>query len=124
MNGVEILSENVIYKHEPSLMALFITFGIVIAFFAFCLFLDLKSDGMKNGKMVIVVMLCLATALIMGFLSSLVFSRPTDEVNYIEYKVVADDSVPINEFYEYYEIIDWEDGVFTVRTRTNETLTN
>ena len=124
MSGVEVLSENVVYKHEPSLMAFFIAFGIAIAFFAFCLFLDRKSGVNKGGTMVIALMSCLTAALIMGFLSCIVFSRPTDEVDYIEYKVVADDSVPINEFYEYYEVIDWKNGVFTVRPKNNELSTN
>lgn len=36
------------------------------------------------------------------------------------YKVTLDDSVSFTEFMEHYEILDYEDGIYTIKIKENE----
>lgn len=36
------------------------------------------------------------------------------------YKVTIDDSVSFTEFMEHYEILDYEDGIYTIKIKENE----
>lgn len=56
---------------------------------------------------------------LLGFLAGILFlGAIIQPANYeTRYKVIADDSVSITEFYEKYEVIEQEGKIFTVRER-------
>jgi len=52
---------------------------------------------------------------VMGALLGTVFQTPTAYKT--QYKVVISDEVPMNEFYERYEVISQEGKIYTIRER-------
>ena len=110
MNGVEILSLEVIYNTflpdwgiVVGLIFMFVSF---IAVFAF----------MANNKHILMWVCCgltIAFLILVGFGSN---ENKTD-INHIEYKVTIDDSVSMNEFLDKYEILDQEGKIYTVKEK-------
>ena len=70
-----------------------------------------------KGVIFCVILGC-ATLFAMGILDS--YSTTTEEIEYYEYKVTIDDSVPMKEFLSKYEIINQEGEIFTIVERENE----
>ena len=110
MNGVEILSQEIIYNTILPGYVLgigFVTIIILAAFLGLCL-------GYEKWIATIIVSILLIPSMIVITLSSI--SDKTD-INHIEYKVTIDDSVSMNEFLDKYEILDQEGKIYTVKER-------
>ena len=115
MNGVEILSENVVYEVDYFEPIIFILLGIgVVSGFLVGYIISHKDlrDGMMGALF----------GFLLGF--SMVFfvypctAHTTDTVDHIEYKVTISDDVNFNEFNDKYEILDQEGKIFTVKERS------
>ena len=118
MNGITILYQEPIFKticiNENILNLLAHIFIVMIAgAIISAIYFELKG-------LIICVILGCATLFAMGILDS--YSTTTEEIEYYEYKVTIDDSVPMKEFLSKYEIINQEGEIFTIveRENTNE----
>ena len=119
MEGVEILSETIVYVTRYAYWVLFAITGLV----AICGFIiggigdstsikfSIKA-GFKGIFFGATVGLLLGAIVVFGN-----SPRPTTEIDYIEYKVTISDEVGFNEFTEKYEIISQDGKIYTVRER-------
>ena len=113
MNGVEIVSQEIIYETTVSLLPLLIA---IIA----CAMLGFVVSGREvfGGFDVFDGVLGAIEGVIGGFVIGLLISsmtvQPTNEINYIKYTVIVNDSVLMNEFMDKYQILDQEGRVYTV----------
>ena len=107
MNGVEILSTEVIYKTEGFvwLIPLFAGIGFLI-----CLIVAIINwvDFGFDKDLIGVAIYGAVIGAYLGFFGFLILKHETDTVDYIEYKVIIDDSVSMNEFLDKYEILGQE----------------
>jgi len=115
MNGVEILSSEIIYETTMSWLPFFITIGI-------CAVIGFVAGGQGTfGFDVVDGMFGALTGVMAGAILGLLISgmtiRQTDEIAYIKHKVTIDDSVSMNEFLDKYEILDQEGKIYTVKER-------
>lgn len=118
MEGVRILaSEEVAVAWETwNWEAFWIAVGIffVIGLISGIIF-GLQEDDFIAGLIMFLVMF-FAGSIIFGLFIGFGFKgEPT--AYEIQYKVIIEDTVSMNEFYEHYEVIDQEGEIFTVRER-------
>ena len=110
MNGVEILSSETIYN--TILPEYWLGIGLGLAFIlvivmAFCF----------ANEHIILGFICMVLSVSFIFVGSLGgICRKTD-IDHIEYKVIVDDSVSMNEFLNKYEILDREGKIYIVKER-------
>lgn len=114
MEGVRILAQAPVYDTVYSWGWSWAGFALgilAVAILAFIIFL------MCNGD--ITGLLLLIFVGFFGFTSFFLFSKGNGEKVYSheEYKVIIDDSVKLNDFYEKYEVIDQEGEIYTVIER-------
>lgn len=114
MEGVRILAQAPVYGTVYSWGWSWAGFALgilAVAILAFIIFL------MCNGD--ITGLLFLIFVGFFGFASFFSFSKGNSKEVYSheEYKVIIDDSVSLNDFYEKYEIIDREGEIYTVMER-------
>lgn len=116
MNGVEILSSEAIYETDGLLWLIptFAGVGLLICFvIAIINWIEYGFDG--DGIMLMVAGVIIGFFIgVLGYLMSI---HETDVVSHIEYKVIADDSVSMNEFLDKYEILDQEGKIYTVKEK-------
>jgi hypothetical protein len=110
MNGVEILSSETIYN--TILPEYFIAIGLIVglAFVA-------AMTACFAGDRIIAGLICIVLALGSGIVGSLGGTYSKTDISHIEYKVIIDDSVSMNEFLDKYKIIDQEGKIYTVKER-------
>ncbi len=112
INGVEVLTKTEIMINNPIIntvgiiVSLAIGVFMIIALFAMILDKNVLSTAafiLSGVSLVssIICAICWDTCLL-----------PTGEY---EYQVTVDDSVPMNEFYEQYEVISIEGKIYTIR---------
>ena len=113
MEGIQILSQEVIYSAgmKPLAPAL-IAFAIVSTIFVI---VAIKEYDASIGA--IGALFGLLCGLVTGTMVEEITKEPTDRY---EYKVLIDDSVPMNEFYEKYDLISVEGQIFTIRDKEIE----
>jgi hypothetical protein len=111
MTGVEILSSTIFYKTILPEWVFIITFVGIFCFFVSTLFCLLE------GKKLLTVIFLIMT--IISIILTTLTTTFSDTIDHIKYKVIIEDSVSMNEFYEYYEVIEQEGKIFTVRERIN-----
>ena len=110
MTGVEILSSEVIYNTVLPEYCIGISLGIALMLiFAMAL-------CFANNRVVLGV-ICFMLALGVGIVGSLGGTLSKTDISHIEYKVIIDDSVSMNEFLDKYEILDQEGKIYTVKER-------
>ena len=116
MTGVEILSSKVIYETDgllwliPTFICVGLLIGLVIAI------IEWATYGFDTDAFAIMAAIAIVGFFI-GALGYLMSIHETDVVDYIEYKVIIDDSVSMNEFLDKYEILDQEGKIYTVKER-------
>lgn len=104
MKGVEILSvENISYLANKAMLfsiigTIFIVCGIILG-----LFLLLESDNP------------LLFALIPIGIMLIIMANSFDKIEYIQYKVLIDENVPLLEFNQQYEITDIDGKIYTIK---------
>ena len=116
MEGVEILSEQVVYITEYQSWVFWLIVGIC-ATIGFVIGGTLGSGGFDFGDAFILLIPFILLGLFFGCIGLVATSKPTDEILYIEQKVTVSDEVSMNEFYEKYNVIKQEGKIYTVRER-------
>ena len=116
MTGVEILSSETIYEIEHFwwLIPLFAGIGLLIGLIL--VIIDWIDCGF-DAECIIGIFALTAVFALAGVVGSFISEHKTDVIDYIEYKVTIDDSVPLNEFLDKYEILDQEGKIYTVKER-------
>ena len=113
MEGVDILSEQVIYSSKVlvALIGIFAFIGTLIFFVAFI--------NSKRNVALSINLVCMIVCFI-TFLTLAIIDGSTNHLkNYghTEYKVTINDSVSMNEFLNKYEILDQDGKIFTVKEK-------
>ena len=117
MDGVTILSEHVYRGKSLG----FVILAAIVFIFLFCAMVygaykdyqNFPRSCKKPG--VIILDVCMAIVL-MGIMTLFIGVMYHDYTTiYTDYKVQIDDSVSLNEFINNYEILSYDDGVYTVR---------
>ena len=110
MNGVEILSSEIIYNTFLPDWCI----GLGVIFMMIFLICTLRSLG--NDQYIATFIFFILTLGFM-FLSGFGSMNNTNSVDYIKYKIIIDDSVSLTEFVNKYEILNQEDRIYTVKER-------
>lgn len=116
MEGVEILSEKVVYVFEYQSWVFWLIVGICAAI-GFVIGGVTGGGDFDFGDAFILLIPFIVLGIILGCLGLLATAKPTEEVEYIEQKVTVSDEVSMNEFYEKYYVIEQEGKIYTVRER-------
>lgn len=112
MNGVEVVSQEIVYKTTTSLLPFF----IAIVVFAVIGFIEWgrKTGGFNVVAGMVGAYLGTVIGLFIGALISGVIVQPTNEIDYIKYTVIVNDSVLMDEFMDKYQVLEQEGRVYTV----------
>ena len=115
MEGITVLYQEPIYKiiyvnKDILNLLLYILIVMIAGVIISAICFELKG-------LIICTILGWATIFAMGILDS--YPTTTEEIEYYEYKVTIDDSVPMKEFLSKYEIINQEGEIFTIVEREN-----
>ena len=113
MNGVEILSSEVIYNTILPECCIGIGLGFGIVFITLCFVC------WANEKLLVSIIPALFVIVSIA-ISSLGGTYSKTDINHVEHKVTIDDSVSMNEFLDKYEILDQEGKIYTVKEREND----
>lgn len=62
----------------------------------------------------------LLVGIVFATLTYVTIRKPTDEIDYIEYEVLIDDSVSFTEFNDKYDIINQKGKIYVVREKEND----
>lgn len=117
MPGVEILNETIIYTGVFNYYMVIIL-PILTIIISFILVLKDETIGDDIGIALIVALLIgLVSGILLGVPLGFACPIDSDEIDYIEYKVTISDEVSMNEFLDYYEILDQEGKIYTVKER-------
>ena len=111
MPGVEILNEVVVSNH-PVAGVVVLVCGILILLISLVALMLAAKEGSSPG-IICFIATCALGGLFIGF--------GVDELNQqpeTHYQVTIDDSVPMNEFYKKYEIIEVEGKIYTIKEKT------
>ena len=109
MPGVEILNE-VVVSNNPVAGIIVLVCGILISLISLVALVLAAKDG--SPFVIGFLLTCALGGLFIGF--------GIDELNQLpetHYQVTIDDSVPMNEFYKKYEIIEVEGKIYTIKEK-------
>lgn len=110
MNGVEILAHEIIYNTFLPEWTLRIWLALIVMFLGIMAFCFSEDHP-------IIAFVSLGLALSMAIPCGFTGADNKNSINYIEYKVIIDDSVSMNEFLDKYEILDQEGKIYIVKER-------
>ena len=110
MTGVEILSSETIYN--TFLPEIWLGLGLMLGFISVGLFAWSISEGYEIFPWIFAVFTI--ACIVIGGLAG---TYNKNSVDHIEYKVIIDDSVSMNEFLDKYEILNQEGKIYTVKER-------
>lgn len=110
MNGVEILSSEIIYNTILPEYCIGIGLGFGIIFVVLCIVCLAYEKYLVSILPALFVIVSIVIAAYGGTYSK-------TDINHTEYKVTIDDSVSMNEFLDKYEILDQEGKIYTVKER-------
>lgn len=112
MQGVTILNEfQAVVGHQFGWNAAGVIFLIMLIVSAIAWFALLISDEIPF----MMISLLLVMFSLVGFLANTVDSVPAYET---QYQVIVDDTCDMNEFFEYYDLIERQGEIYVVRERT------
>lgn len=118
MEGVEILSTRVIYETAyhilPFIISAIIILGISITVWLLNYF-KLFNDGLDSFMYSLISFIIAILILIIPTVD--ISAYPTDNILYVEHKVICSDEVNLNEFYETYHIVKQDGKIYTVQER-------
>ena len=124
MEGVRILAEQIIYK-ENLIAELFFGLSVGVAFvigiviLTFFFIIIECNDFTFIPSLIIFVFIGLFIA--SSFLAIKFYKDwQYKEIDYIEKKVILEDTVQMNEFFNYYEILGQDGEIYIVRERPIE----
>lgn len=110
MEGIEILSSTSIYNTLLPEWAIVI--GVILTFVFFIIAIILVCAEKYSW-----LIPCLFLMIVMVTVASFEGVDNKNSIHHMEYKVIIDDSVKMNDFLECYEILDREGKIYTVRER-------
>lgn len=110
MEGVEILSSTSIYNtFLPEWMAV-ISFILIFVVFIVGIVIVYAERYSWLIPCAVVLVAVFAVAIFGGIDNK-------NSIHHMEHKVIVNDSVKMNDFLEYYEVLDQEGKIYTVRER-------
>lgn len=110
MTGVEILSSTLIYNTYLPEWTGVISFILIMVVFI----VGITLICAERYSWLIPCGVLIAVMLVVTALGS---TDNKNSIHHTEYKVIINDSVKMNDFVEYYEILDQEGKIYTVRER-------
>lgn len=116
MTGVEILNVTTVYEIErlwwiiPLYAGIGLLIGLIVSIY------EWSQCGFDSAYIALMIALTIGCGFV-GIIGTELSEKATDVVDYIEYKVIIDDSVLMTEFMEKYEILDQEGKIYTVREK-------
>lgn len=110
MNGVEILSSEIIYNTILPQWGLGVGLGCGFIF----VMLLITSIANEHGIGAILSVVAIVASIVIAGLSD---TTNKNSINHIEYKVTIDDTVSMTEFINKYEILDQDGKIYIVRER-------
>ena len=119
MNGVEILAEEIIYQFNPFNTGFWIAASIALVVMGGAAIISCIQTGSFDGGDFMGMLLILVLAFFIAlFVGVAVDQCGADrKIDHIEYQVIIDDSVSMNEFLDYYEIVGQNGKIYTVKER-------
>lgn len=119
MEGVIVLAEEIIYSYNLFTGFIAVLF-IVSAFIGIPVSIGFTSSCIEvhDPQWVLGIFLTLISVFV-GIFGFFCYNKveETKTVAYIEQKVIVEDTVQINDFLEYYEILDQDGKIYIVRER-------
>ena len=116
MSGVEILAERIIYQFNP--FNIFFLLGVILGIPIFIRVI--RAAKREKSLDVPLVILTLVLVFVIGLVcgvATMATPLVDREIKYIEYQVIIDDSVSMNEFLDHYEILGQNGKIYTVKER-------
>lgn len=114
IQGIEILSQEPIMAGNTAL-AVTLCISIIVICVIVSVVLAVYTGEELWG---LLAALGVFLGIVIGALTDCVFTvKPTGKY---EYKVTIDDTVPLSEFYEKYEIIEQDGKIFTIREKEQQ----
>ena len=122
MEGVRVLAEQAIYSYNNFLIFIAATF---IAFDILCFIGGVVAGAiglLSKDPICLFGVFLLVTSVVLGGLGLLLESNieKTKVLNYIEQKVIIEDTVNINEFFDHYELLDQDGEIYIVKVKPIE----
>ena len=124
MEGVRILAEQIIYK-ENLITELLFGLSVGAATVIGIVLLAALFVALESGDFTFISFLEVSIFIGLFIASSFLAIKSYEdlqhkEIDYIEKKVILEDAVQINEFYNYYEILGQDGEIYIVRERPIE----
>ena len=114
MEGVEILDTKIVYLVDFSFSAFIIPVIICAIIGGIWLLIDSQFEFVDT---VLGVVVGAIVGVVIGVIVCLGTAKYTDEISYIEHKVIISDEVNYNEFVAKYKVIKQEGKIYTVREK-------
>ena len=114
MEGVEILDTKIVYLADFSFSAFIIPVIVCAIIGGIWLLIDSHLDFLDTVMGVIVGAI---VGVFIGVIVCFATVKYTDEISYIEHKVIISDEVNYNEFVAKYKVIKQEGKIYTVREK-------
>lgn len=119
MTGIEILTSAEVVTETVFNWAAFWTMICVGVGFGLILgIITILTEGLEWTDLPLLILVSVTISSIVGFGCGLSASTPIAYET--QYKVIISDEVSANDFYEYYEVIEQDGKILTVREKTND----
>ena len=124
MEGVRILAEQIIYK-ENLIAELLFGLSVGAATVIGIVLLTVLFVALESGDFILIPFLGVSIFIGLFIASSFLAIKFYEdwqykEIDYIEKKVILEDTVQMNEFLNHYEILDQDGEIYIVRERPTE----
>ena len=116
MNGVEILAEKIIYQFNPFNIFFLLGVALGIPIFIWIIRAAKEQKCLDASLVIMALILVLMIGLVCG-VATMATPLVDREIRYMEYQVIIDDSVSMNEFLDKYEILGQNGKIYTVKER-------
>lgn len=113
MTGVEILNTTIHYKEALPTWAIITIVTIIVIPVIIAIIGMIQSDDFLAILGLILFLVGAVSAILIGVTAE----KPTDEIDYIEYEMLIEDTVSFAEFNEKYEIINQKGKIYVVREK-------
>lgn len=112
MEGITVLNEIAVSGYVPGGVLLTIL-GVVGILFCVIMAIVLFYDKENGAAITMLLLMMVCCGALCAGIDELI--KPTET----HYQVIIDDSVPVNEFFERYEVIEQNGKIYTVRERND-----
>lgn len=116
MEGIEVLSVGSIGVNQVFNWNAAIAGGIILGILC-GLYIFLNTDNFLLGYITFII-----TCFLIGFMLGICIEKYADTVP--TYKVIVNDTVSINDFYERYEVLEQDGKIFIIKEKTEDANNN